>query len=370
MADLRVENLSKTFGRVRAVNDLHLHAQTGELLAIVGPSGCGKTTLLRLIAGLEKPDAGTISIDGTIVNRKPPHKRNLALTFQDHSLYPHMTVRRNMAFPLRMRGVSRSEVRKCVDEAASLLGLTDLLDRKPGQLSGGESQRAALGRAIVLQRGLWLLDEPLAHLDANLRMRLRSEIKSLQHRLGVTVVFVTHDQEEAMALGDRVAVMAGGCVLQIGPAIEVYHRPTNRFVAGFLGRPAMNFFQGRLAKHGRDVVFHHGVDVHLTVDAGHAEAIMPWLERDVVMGIRPENVRAVPIGRPCRDQAIGAKVTSAAMFGGYGHVVGRLPEGGAITAMMFAHEDAETRPDQAALFEVHSPAMQFFEPGDFGVRIG
>jgi ABC-type sugar transport system ATPase subunit len=206
MADLRVENLSKTFGRVRAVNDLHLHAQTGELLAIVGPSGCGKTTLLRLIAGLEKPDAGTISIDGTVVNRKPPHKRNLALTFQDHSLYPHMTVRRNMAFPLRMRGVSRSEVRKCVDEAASLLGLTDLLDRKPGQLSGGESQRAALGRAIVLQRGLWLLDEPLAHLDANLRMRLRNEIKSLQHRLGVTVVFVTHDQEEAMALGDRVAV--------------------------------------------------------------------------------------------------------------------------------------------------------------------
>src|SRR5947199_2850376 len=247
MASITVDHVSHVFpDGTEAVKDIDLDIPDGEFVILVGPSGCGKSTLLRMIVGLEDISDGEIKIGGTVVNDKPPRERNLAMVFQNYALYPHMTVRENMAFPLRLAKVPDEEVNQRVEEAAKVLELTEHLDRKPANLSGGQRQRVAMGRAIVREPSAFLLDEPLSNLDAKLRVQMRTEISRIQRRLGTTTVYVTHDQVEAMTLGDRVAVMRTGLLQQVASPQELYERPENLFVAGFIGSPAMNFMAGTL----------------------------------------------------------------------------------------------------------------------------
>jgi multiple sugar transport system ATP-binding protein len=242
MAVIEIENLTKHFDKVRAVNGVDLAIPEGELLVILGPSGCGKTTLMRMIAGLEKPTSGTISIGGLDVTDLPPRARPIAMVFQSYALYPHMTVFNNIAFPLKAHGnFSRQKIQEKVEWAAGTLGIKALLERKPRQLSGGERQRVALGRALVKEPKVLLLDEPLSNLDAKLRAAARDELQRFQRRLGITTIFVTHDQIEALGMGDRIAVMSHGKVMQVGTPQDVYHNSANTFVASFLGSPGMNF---------------------------------------------------------------------------------------------------------------------------------
>src|SRR3989304_3391716 len=257
MAGVTLEQVTRTFrtrkGEVRAVDDLSLSVGDGEFIVLVGPSGCGKTTTLRLIAGLEELTTGTIRIGDRVVNRVAPKDRDVAMVFQNYALYPHMTVYKNMAFGLKMRRVPRKDILRKVGEVAGKLGLTHLLERKPASLSGGECQRVAVGRAIGRKPQGFLFDEPLSNLDAGLRTQMRTELKDLHRELRTTVVYVTHDQEEAMTLGDRLVVLKEGVVQQCGTPLEVYNRPANRFVAGFIGTPPMNFFDGRLECNDRAV---------------------------------------------------------------------------------------------------------------------
>lgn len=244
MAVIEIRNLSKHFDKVRAVNGVDLAIPEGELLVILGPSGCGKTTLMRMIAGLEKPTSGEISIGGRDVTGLPPRARPIAMVFQSYALYPHMTVFNNIAFPLRAHGrISSARIAEKVEWAASILGIQGLLERKPRQLSGGERQRVALARALVKEPKVLLLDEPLSNLDAKLRASARDELQRFQRRLGITTIFVTHDQIEAMGMGDRIVVMSQGRVMQVGTPPEVYHNSANTFVASFLGSPGMNFIE-------------------------------------------------------------------------------------------------------------------------------
>ena len=251
MGEIAIDGVTKQFPNgVVAVDDVSLTVGDGEFMVLVGPSGCGKTTLLRSIGGLEKVTAGRIVIGERDVTHLEPAKRDLAMVFQNYALYPHMTVRKNLGYGLRVRKVPRKEIRRRVDETAALLGLEDLLDRHPGQLSGGQQQRVAMGRAIVRQPAAYLMDEPLSNLDAKLRVSMRSEIQKLQKRLGTTTVYVTHDQVEAMTMGDRIAVMSGGVIKQLGTPKEVYEDPHNVFVAGFVGSPAMNLVPGPIVDAG------------------------------------------------------------------------------------------------------------------------
>lgn len=312
MADVQLAGVAKTFPRgVRAVEALNLDVRDGELLVLVGPSGCGKSTTLRLIAGLETPTAGEIRIGGERVNSRPPAQRNVAMVFQYDSLLPHLNVRRNLRFGLEMaRGgwVSRvarraqpsrarvpglltsKEIDARVDEAAKLLAIEPLLHRRPRELSGGERQRVALGRAIVRRPCVFLLDEPLSHLDLQLRSELRTELKRLHARLGTTMIYVTHDQHEALTLGDRLAVMAHGRVLQTAEPLEVYDRPAHRAVAGFLGDPPMNFWAGKLAADGGVFRFVSGTFA-LNFPRVTASRLDAHLGQSVTLGIRPEQVQ-------------------------------------------------------------------------------
>jgi len=248
MAQVQLDNVTKVYpGGIEAVKSMSLTVQEAEFIVLVGPSGCGKSTTLRMIAGLEEITDGTISIAGRIVNDVPPKDRDIAMVFQNYALYPHMTVFKNMAFGLKLRRIPKEEIRQRVSHAAGILGIEELLDRKPSALSGGQRQRVAVGRAIVRDPKAFLFDEPLSNLDAKLRVETRAELKGLHRRLQTTTVYVTHDQEEAMTLGDRIVVMYEGVVHQCDPPLEVYERPVNRFVAGFVGTPPMNFLDGRLA---------------------------------------------------------------------------------------------------------------------------
>jgi multiple sugar transport system ATP-binding protein len=241
MASVSLRQVTKSFGALEVLQPLSLDIPHGEFVVLVGPSGCGKSTLLRMIAGLEDVSGGTIAIDGRIVNEIEPKDRDIAMVFQDYALYPHMTVFENMAFSMRYRGVARDEIRRRVEHAARILDIETLTARMPRQLSGGQRQRVAMGRAIVRDPKVFLFDEPLSNLDAKLRVQMRVELKKLHERLAVTSIYVTHDQVEAMTLGDRVVVMKDGVVQQVGEPLELYNTPANRFVAGFIGSPAMNF---------------------------------------------------------------------------------------------------------------------------------
>src|SRR5512138_1374475 len=242
MADIVLNNVHKVYGHVVAVTDFNLAIKDREFVVLVGPSGCGKSTALRMIAGLEEISAGTLSIGDRTVNDLPPKERDVAMVFQNYALYPHMSVRENLEFGLKIRKTPKPDMDKLVNEAADILGITHLLDRKPKQLSGGQRQRVALGRAIVRKPAVFLFDEPLSNLDAKLRVQMRAEISKLQQRLRTTSVYVTHDQVEAMTMGHRIAVMNAGKIQQVGTPLEVYDKPANIFVAQFIGTPPMNFF--------------------------------------------------------------------------------------------------------------------------------
>jgi multiple sugar transport system ATP-binding protein len=297
MARLVLENVSKRFAgprreNVGAVCRLHLAVQDHEFLVIVGPSGCGKTTTLRLIAGLEMPDEGTISLDGKPLAGVPPRDRDVAMVFQNHALLPHLTVFENLAFGLMLRRFPKEEIARRVREAADLLNLAGLLERKPTALSGGECQRVALGRALVRQPQVFLFDEPLSNLDAPMRLQLRAEIAALRRRAGAMMLYVTHDQAEAMALADRVAVMKDGALEQTAAPLELYRRPANRFVAGFMGSPPMNFFQGTLERRNGSVVFQGGNDNGLAIPlrVELAQTLQDRIGQPLTLGLRPEHI--------------------------------------------------------------------------------
>ena len=256
MADLKLTDVAKTYGgSVEVLKNIDLDIQQGELIVFVGPSGCGKSTLLRMIAGLEKISSGTLEIDGEVVNDVPPAQRGIAMVFQSYALYPHMSVRKNIAFPMRMAGIPVDEQNRRIDAAAKALNLTAYLDRKPGQLSGGQRQRVAIGRAIVREPAAFLFDEPLSNLDAALRVGMRLEISELHKRLETTMIYVTHDQVEAMTMADKIVVLQAGVIEQVGSPLELYHTPRNTFVAGFIGSPKMNLISGpEAAKHGAHTI--------------------------------------------------------------------------------------------------------------------
>ena len=285
MASVSFDHVSKRFGHVVAVDDLSLEIASGEFVVLVGPSGCGKTTALRMLAGLEAVSGGRISIGDRDVEQLPPRQRDVAMVFQDYALYPQMTVRRNVAFGLETRKVPKAEVERLVTEAAGRLGLDGLLDRKPRQLSGGQRQRVALGRALVRNPQVFLMDEPLSNLDAKLRVDMRAEIKALQRETGVTTVFVTHDQVEAMTMGDRIAVMRAGVLEQIGDPEAVYNRPANVFVAGFIGSPAMTFGLFAAERAEGSLRLRAGV-IELAQGAPGGD-----VPSEVIVGVRPEHVR-------------------------------------------------------------------------------
>jgi multiple sugar transport system ATP-binding protein len=288
MAEVVLENVTKVYpGGVRAVNNASLRIADREFVVLVGPSGCGKSTTLRMLAGLEEISAGTIRIGDRIVNDVAPKDRDVAMVFQNYALYPHMSVYKNMAFGLKLRGVPRKEIDAKVRSTARLLGIEVLLDRKPRELSGGQRQRVAVGRAIVRTPKAFLFDEPLSNLDAKLRVEMRAELKKLHRRLATTTVYVTHDQEEAMTLGDRVVVMRDGVIQQCAPPLELYEQPVNRFVAGFVGMPPMNFLSGRVLSDGGHLYFDEGsARLRLPERFGATTAAMEG--RPMVLGVRPE----------------------------------------------------------------------------------
>jgi multiple sugar transport system ATP-binding protein len=296
MAEVTLRHVQKSFGPVTVIEDLDLDVEDHEFMVLVGPSGCGKSTALRMIAGLEETTGGTIEIGGRVVNDVPPKDRDIAMVFQSYALYPHMTVRENLEFGLKIRKTPAPEMARLVGEAAAILGLGEYLDRKPKQLSGGQRQRVAVGRAIVRQPAVFLFDEPLSNLDAKLRVQMRAEISRLQRQLRTTTVYVTHDQVEAMTMGHRIAVMLKGKLQQVGTPLEVYERPANLFVAGFIGTPPMNFLPGVLAglagltgDTATATVATGGLELRLP--AGLAAATRGQEGRRVVVGIRPENLR-------------------------------------------------------------------------------
>jgi multiple sugar transport system ATP-binding protein len=290
MAQVTLNNLIKQFSEdVIAVNSVNLEIQDKEFVVLVGPSGCGKTTTLRMVAGLEDITAGEVFIGDRLVNDVPPKDRNIAMVFQNYALYPHMTVYRNMAFSLKLRKTPRAEIDRRVKAAADILGIGELLNRKPKQLSGGQRQRVAVGRAIVRQPEVFLFDEPLSNLDAKLRVNMRSELIKLHERLDATMIYVTHDQVEAMTMGDRIVVMRNGFIQQVGSPMEVYNQPVNQFVAGFIGSPPMNFLDGRLVQENGSVqVDVNGLRLPLTPE--YAKKAEAYVNKEVIFGIRPEDI--------------------------------------------------------------------------------
>ena len=289
MGQVVLKGINKFYDTVHAVKDVNLQIRDKEFVVFVGPSGCGKTTTLRMIAGLEAISSGDISIDGNVVNELAPMDRDIAMVFQNYALYPHMSVYDNMAFGLKMRKFEKAEIDKRVKDAADILGIGELLKRKPRQLSGGQRQRVALGRAIVRHPRVFLFDEPLSNLDAKLRVQMRVELKKLHLRLGTTAVYVTHDQVEAMTLGDRVVVMKDGWVQQVGEPLELYNTPANKFVAGFIGSPAMNFANVTVTEaNGSVVAESKGLRIKLPDEI--AQRVRAHSSRDVTLGIRPEDL--------------------------------------------------------------------------------
>ena len=385
MASIAFENVSKIYADgTRAVTDLNLEVNDGEFAVLVGPSGCGKTTALRMIAGLEEISEGVVRIGDRIVNDLDPRERDIAMVFQNYALYPNMTVSDNIGFGLRMRNVSKEERRPKIAQAARILGLTDYLDRKPGQLSGGQRQRVAMGRAIVRDPQAFLMDEPLSNLDAKLRVQMRADIAKLQHELGTTTIYVTHDQVEAMTLGDRVAVMQGGVLQQVDAPQRLYDHPANLFVAGFIGTPPMNLLEAEVSVDGSVTVTLAGTKIDV---GGEALRAYP--------GVRGQKSGRVVVGIRARDLHPAAERPDLPVLNARVELVEALGSGSVayfwIDAMALAREDAAvadaegelqetvggTRPNLVAEFPPHAmlkigeqvpvavdPAgLHFFDPG-------
>ena len=312
MASVEIKGLKKAFGAVEVIHGIDLEIEEGEFVALVGPSGCGKSTLLRIISGLELATDGEIRIDGKIVNHLNPRERNIAMVFQNYALYPHMTVAKNMGFNLKLSGLKRRQIDAKVQEVAKLLELDALLDRKPGQLSGGQRQRVAMGRAIVRNPVAFLFDEPLSNLDAKLRVQMRSEIKTLHQRVQTTSIYVTHDQIEAMTLADRVVILSGGNIEQVGRPINLYNKPENQFVAGFIGTPSMNLIDATVTKTDTGIAAVLADDQLIPIPAGHGGLSE---NQKVVVGLRPEHFSLDGFGSP-----ISGKTTLVEPTGAQSHV--------------------------------------------------
>jgi len=355
MASVTFDHVSKSFGEdVRAVDDLDLEIADGEFMVLVGPSGCGKTTALRCLAGLEEISEGTLSIGTRVVNGVPSKDRNIAMVFQSYALYPHMTVFDNLAFGLKLQKAPKSEIRRRVDEAAKVLDIEHLLDRKPRALSGGQRQRVALGRAIVREPDVFLMDEPLSNLDAKLRVQTRAEILRLQRRLGTTTVYVTHDQIEAMTMGDRIAVMRAGVLQQVGTPQVLYERPRNLFVAAFIGSPAMNF--ATVHADGSAVLLG---DRKLELADGAAKSIAGRPSgSSVVMGFRPEHMHLA------HDDAPGAITIPATVdvveYLGNEELIHARVEGSEIVALSEPHPSL--KPGEQVEFAVPIEKLHLFDP--------
>ncbi len=344
MAEITFEGVTKVFaGNVTAVDHLDLHVADGEFMVLVGPSGCGKTTALRMLAGLEEISSGTLSIGGRVVNHVLPKDRDVAMVFQNYALYPHMSVAQNMGFALKIRGESKDEITRKVAEAASILRLSEYLDRRPKALSGGQRQRVAMGRAIVRSPRAFLMDEPLSNLDAQLRVEMRVEIARIQRLLGVATLYVTHDQIEAMTMGDRVAVMRGGKLQQVAPPQELYDRPANEFVAGFMGSPPMNLLRVRTAPAEGRLALAVGAQRLELPRAYEASHELPTdADCELVLGVRPEDIEVVDEAgsgptlrtRVERREALGAEILV--------HLA--LVEAGAPSSVAYDEDVAITRP--------------------------
>ncbi len=367
MAEVLIDNVVKVYpGDVRAVDDVTLHIQDKEFIVLVGPSGCGKSTTLRMVAGLEEITEGTIRIGDRVVNDVPPKDRDIAMVFQNYALYPHMTVYKNMAFGLKLRKMPKDEIDKKVRHAAGILGIEQLLERKPKALSGGQRQRVALGRAIVRDPACFLFDEPLSNLDAKLRVETRAELKRLHHRLQTTTIYVTHDQEEAMTLGDRVVVMSDGLIQQCDTPLNVYNNPINRFVAGFVGTPPMNFLDGQLIGEGGDVSFEGG-GVKIKLDPAQAQQCQGRVGQEAVIGIRPEALFPKPTDDANNeDQAIQLTVGVVEPLGSTMDVYLRTSEDKRLVARIKAELLKEDTPIKMYL-DMHK--VHIFEPGTYGANL-
>ena len=324
MAQVTLKNVTKRFGDFTAVQNVTLEIQDGELMVLVGPSGCGKTTLLRMIAGLEDVTEGEIWIGDRLVNDVPPRDRDIAMVFQNYALYPHMSVYDNIAFGLKLRKVPRREIDRRVRQVAELLGIADKLKSKPKELSGGQRQRVAVGRAIVREPQVFLFDEPLSNLDAKLRVHMRAELQELHRKLKTTTIYVTHDQVEAMTLGQRVAVLRGGVLQQVDTPKRLYDRPANVFVAGFIGSPAMNFLPGRLLEEDGGLVA-QGPGFRLELPRPAAERASGSVGREIWVGIRPEHLRPIS---GSDSEALRVRVRVVEPLGSELIIHGDLPEGG------------------------------------------
>jgi multiple sugar transport system ATP-binding protein len=361
MAQVAMRSLNKMYDEVHAVKDVNLDIHDKEFVVLVGPSGCGKTTTLRMVAGLESISSGRVLINDKVVNELAPMDRDIAMVFQNYALYPHMSVYDNMAFGLKMRKFEKSEIRKRVNEAAEILGIHEYLHRKPRQLSGGQRQRVALGRAIVRHPQVFLFDEPLSNLDAKLRVQMRVELKKLHERLGTTAIYVTHDQVEAMTLGDRVVVMRDGWVQQVADPMELYNEPANRFVAGFIGSPAMNFAQVRITgENGSIYAVGEGIRIkvpaHMTNRAGNHAG------KEVTLGIRPEDLRVANDADPL-DMSIdvvvevverlGSEILLDVAIGGNTMVAAVEPT---VTAKMHDQLRLAVNPQRLHLFDAETEA--------------
>jgi multiple sugar transport system ATP-binding protein len=315
MASVTFKNVVKKYGDVTAVNDLNIEVDDKEFLVLVGPSGCGKTTALRSLAGLEEITSGDIMIGDRVVNDVAPKDRDIAMVFQSYALYPHLSVYDNMAFGLKLRKIPKDEIKSRVDQAADILGIQDLLDRKPRQLSGGQRQRVAVGRAIVREPKVFLFDEPLSNLDAKLRVAMRAEISKLHQRLQTTFIYVTHDQIEAMTMASRIAVINKGVLQQLDTPQNLYDNPNNLFVAGFIGSPAMNFFPGKLRKEDGKLVVDTG-DFSVAIPEKHARTFESHAGKDIIFGIRPENVHDTAFIPPnVESEQVSVKVDVTELMG-------------------------------------------------------
>ena len=325
MAEVRLQQISKSYGNNQVLQGIDLHVRNGEFMVFVGPSGCGKSTLLRMIAGLEDISAGELYIGDALANDIPPAKRGLAMVFQSYALYPHMTVYENMAFSLSLGNMSKQDIDAAVQHAVGILQMTHLLQRKPRDLSGGQRQRVAIGRAIVRKPGLFLFDEPLSNLDASLRVQMRIELSKLHRELAATMIYVTHDQVEAMTLGQRIAVFNGGKIEQIGAPLELYDKPANRFVAGFLGSPKMNFLQGKVSRCANNeavVTLAGGAQLQVAVPMHATSALTEGQE--VSIGIRAEHV--VPAAQtPDRNNQLTVSISFIEHLGDAAIVYATLP---------------------------------------------
>jgi multiple sugar transport system ATP-binding protein len=368
MASVLLKDVVKVYeNRLTVVDRFNLDIQDREFVVLVGPSGCGKSTTLRMIAGLEEITSGTIQIGAQVINDVPPKDRDIAMVFQSYALYPHMTVFDNMAFALKLRHVPKATIDEKVKKAAKALMIEHLLDRRPKALSGGQRQRVALGRAIVRDPKCFLFDEPLSNLDAKLRVEMRAEIKQLHQSLNATTVYVTHDQEEAMTLGDRVVVMHQGVVQQCASALEVYHHPKNRYVAGFLGSPPMSFFTGRLVEHAGSLCFDEG-SARLRIADFAAPELRPMVGKEVVMGARPESMADQGHARfKTHGNTLPMRITLVQQLGSKMDVHLTTAKQEKAIAQLDASAGMKAGETLDICFDMNR--VHFFEPGEIGPKL-